>query len=423
MARLEAPQKLNICITTQKFPLLGRADNFGFLWPISKGLIQKGHRVTVLSTESPQHSPEIQQEGVRAFFLKENQQYRGWNFQKEVEKKFTELHETDPFNILHSIDHSGLNIALKKEKFNIATAFDVNSIQMSQLFAILGMNRQTLSSLLATGINLAYKYLRTYFGYDRQVLKSADGVFVSSPIERVALERYYYYPDARIHTVPYGTDIIAHDDRNIEELRKKWNLSTYNQCIVTVSNMEELDEIKNLLLAFEKVVIKKPDLRFIIIGNGPMRTKIEYQIYSLALGSKVILTGAVNNMDLPDFIALSSVFINITANPSGFESSLFEAMMQKKIIIGSEISAITSVVQDGIDGFLVRPADINSISKLMFNIFNGQIDVSQIGLNAQKKIADFFDSKKMIDATLKAYARILWQSGIYNKSKIPHYWT
>lgn len=399
--------KLNICITANYFPIIGRASDFGFLWPIAKKLVELGHSVTVLSSESPQHLPEINREGVQMYFLKEGAKSYGWNFEEAVEKKFNELHNKKPFHVLHSIDHSGIRVAMNKKKYRVATIFDVNATQMAQLFAIVGMNKQTSRSILKTGINLMYKYLRTYWGQDRAILKHSDGVFVSSPMERIVLERYYYYPDARIHTVPYGIDMNPHENINLEEIRRKLNLNTYNQCVVTVSDMEDVDDMRNILLAFEKVVIKKPDLRLIVLGHGPRRHDIEYMIYNLALGNKVILTGAVNNTEMPDYIALSDVFININPNSTGFEASLLDAMLQKKVIIGSEISAMFSIVEDGIDGFLIRPADVYYLAQLLSDILNGQIDKQTIGEKAQKKVADLFDTKKMVMATLDAYRALV----------------
>lgn len=401
------PEKLNICITANYFPIIGRASDFGFLWPISKKLVELGHNVTVLTAESPQHITETKKEGVQVYFLREGVRNRDWDFEEAVEKKFVELHKRQPFHVLHSVDSSGIRVATKKKEYGIATIFDVNATQMAQLFAIVGMNKQTTRSILKTGINLLYKYLRTYWGVDRKILKHSDGVFVSSPMERFVLERYYYYPDARIHTVPYGIDIVPREDINLDNIRKRLGLNSYNQCVVTTTDMEELDEMRSILNAFEKVVIKKPDLRLIVLGHGPRRHEIEYMIYNLALGNKVILTGAVNNADVPDYIALSDIFININPNTTGFEASLLEAMLQKKVIIGSVVSAMFSIVDDGADGFLIRPADINHLAQLLFSILNGQIDTLAIGEKAHKKVGDLFDTKKMVMATIDAYRTLV----------------
>jgi UDP-N-acetylmuramate dehydrogenase len=47
------------------------------------------------------------------------------------------------------------------------------------------------------------------------VLLKGHGPTIKQEVERIILERYYYYPDAKIHTVPYGIEMIPHDDNNI----------------------------------------------------------------------------------------------------------------------------------------------------------------------------------------------------------------
>jgi len=89
--------------------------------------------------------------------------------------------------------------------------------------------------------------------------------------------------------------------------------------VVTVTDMSEMREIRSLLQAFELVAIKKPSARLIIVGFGPRLKEIEYEVLQLALGGRVIFTGAVKNQDVPDYIALSDVYINISSRTSGFE--------------------------------------------------------------------------------------------------------
>jgi glycosyltransferase involved in cell wall biosynthesis len=48
---------------------------------------------------------------------------------------------------------------------------------------------------------------------------------------------------------------------------------------------------------------------------------------------------------------------------------MVEAMAQKKIIIGSEMSPTSDLIADGKDGFLIRPADSDYLSQLLLNIF------------------------------------------------------
>lgn len=408
------PTKLNICLVTKKFPIFGRAAEYSFLWPIAKGLASREHEVTVIADESPTRSAEVTNDGVRAIYISENSQLSRYNFKKAARIKFADLHREKPFHIVHSLDSSGAEIAQFKKQYKVASTIDVKATQMAQLFAIQGMSQENLGSLLRTDFSITYKFLRTYFGGDRKLLKSADGVFVTSPHQRIVLERYYMYPDSRIYTVPYGIEIgdLTPKEKS-EALRDELKLPKDGNAVVTITDMSELEEIKNLLLAFEKVAIKKNDSRLIIVGNGPKRKEIEYEVYMLALGSKVIFTGAVNNQDLADYIGLADVFVNLSTRTTGFEASMLEAMAQKKVVIGSEVSAMANIIEDGIDGFLIRPADVHWLSQLLIHIFTGQIMTVEIGDRARRKIINLFDTTKMVDETINAYFKILKRTKMY----------
>lgn len=404
------PEHLNICMTSYKFPISDRTSEYGFLFPIAKGLVQAGHKVTVISSQANATSFELEKDGVKVYYIDPKLQRRT-SFPTEVRRKFGELHKINRFDIIHSLDSCGAPIAKRRKLYKVATAFDVRGTQLSQLFSILSMKRESLSSMLKTDFVMAYKYLRTFWGGDRKILKSADAVFVSSPAERLALERYYYYPDARMFTVPYGVQFKSEINiQSIEAICKKYDLTSDNQCVVTISDMTSIDSLKNILKAFQKVAIKKPDSRLIILGDGPLMHDLEYEVYSLALGNKVILAGAVSNEEIHDYISIGQVFVNLSSRSTGFEPSLLVAMSQGKTIIGSEVSAISSIVEDGIEGFLVRPADIQTLSQLILDIFRGQLNTDEIGKRASLKVKDLFDTDKMVKTTIDAYKKILNRS-------------
>lgn len=416
------PESLNICLVGSRFQILSRRSDHGFLWPIARGLARRGHQVTVLSTTSPIGKAEVVREGVRTFYLEEGLRHQGQSYFEELAlRKFTQLHAEKPFHILHGLDHSAYRIARLKHQFKIAVAYDVEATQMSQLFSILGMGQETVASLLTTALAVTYKFLTTYFGGDRQLLETADGVFVTNPQQRVLLERYYLYPDFHTYTVPYGIEIgdLSPKEKSAE-LRKTLSIPENAHVAVTISDMTELAEIKNILLAFERVAIKKPNAYLLIVGNGPLFKRIEFEILNLALGNRVLMTGALKSTDILDYVLLADVFVNLSARTTGFEPSMIEAMAQKKVIIGSEVSPIGQIIEDGVDGFLLRPADIESLAHLMIEIFSGALATQEIGEKARQKVVDLFDTQKMIVSILDAYQKILRKTGYYKHSPSLH---
>lgn len=411
------PDTLNICLTSHRFPILSRATDHGFLWPIARGLAKEGHKVTVLAATSPLKKPEVVRDGVRVFFLHEGaKNLSHMSFQMAVRQRFMQLHKEDPFHLVHSIDKSGYRIGLRKEELKVAMAYDVEATQMSQLFAILAMKQETLGSMLTTALATAYKFLTTYYGGDRRLLSTADGIFVTNPQQRIILERYYLYPDFHTYTVPYGIELgdLTPKEKSLE-LRKKLGIPENSHVAATITDMTDVQEVLPLLRAFEKVAIKKPNSYLILVGNGPKFKEIEYHVLNLALGSRVIMTGAVPSTEIEDYIVLGDVFVNMGSRTTGFEPSTLEAMAQKKVVLGSEVSPIANIIEDGRDGFLLRPADVDSMSNLLVEIFSGTMPADEIGERARQKVVDLFDTPKMVQATVDAYRKILLNTGMYKK--------
>ncbi|HRO66933.1 MAG TPA: glycosyltransferase family 4 protein [Pseudobdellovibrionaceae bacterium] len=415
MAKPRVPDSLHICLVGQRFQILSRATDSGFLWPIAKGLAQQGHKVTVISNRSPLGREEVERDGVKAYYLQEGSSpYSGMSFTNAAYQKFLELHRQEPFHIVHSLDDSGRRIGRHRKELKIAMAYDVEATQMSQLFSILGMSQETAGSLLTTYAALTYKFLTTYFGRDRKLLKTADGMFVTNPQQRFLLERYYLYPDLHTYTVPYGAEFGEFSSRETPgELRKKWNLPDHAQIAVTLSDMNEVRELIPLLRAFEKVAIKKPNAYLVLLGTGPNYKRIEYEVLSLALGSRVLLPGAVKSSELIDSIFMGDVFINLSSRSTGFEPSVLEAMANKKVLIGSEVSPLSNLIEDGVDGFLIRPADSESLANLLLEIFAGSLPAQEIGERARRKVLDYFDPQKMVRSTIDAYQKILIRRGLF----------
>jgi 1,2-diacylglycerol 3-alpha-glucosyltransferase len=405
--------RLNICLITKKFPYPGRGGEENYLWPMARGLADRGHDVTVLTWQNPRGRSEIITQHFRAFFLGErNSEKKGSlnyrQFPTHAYRKFNELHAAKPFQIVHSLDESGYLIGRERKRQKFIMAYDVSATQMAQLFSILGMAQETLGSLLTTAFALCYKFLTTYLTSDRRILRTADGMFVATPQQKIMLERYYMYPDLKTYLVPYGMDFIETELRTPpESLRLSLNLPEHAQIVVTQTDMTEFEEVSNLLRAFQKVSVKKPNARLVIIGNGPLKREIEFACLNLVLGNKTVFTGTLGGEEIIDMIALSDIYVNLSSRTSGFEPTMLEAMGQKKTVIGSELSPIATIIEDGQNGFLVRPADIDTLTDIITRLLNNELSLTATGEKAHQKVLDLFNVDKMVDSLLGAYGQLV----------------
>jgi glycosyltransferase involved in cell wall biosynthesis len=252
--------------------------------------------------------------------------------------------------------------------------------------------------------------------HDRTILDSADGIFVTTPQQRMVLERYYMYPDFHTYTVPYGINLGDLTPKSeSENFKSKLNIPENAQVVLANSDFTSTHEVKPILKAFEKLVLKKPNTYLLLLGNGPQWKQVEFQMLNLALGSRVIMPGEVVAEDMLECILASPIYIDLSSRSTGLEPSLIEAMAQKKVVIGSELSPISEVIEDKVDGFLVRPADVETLSSLLDGIISGGINREQIGEKARQKIIDVFNRNRMIESLINAYRQILINSGRFKQ--------
>lgn len=364
--------------------------------------------------------PELTIDGVHIQFLSELKKVKNiLEFPKLAAQAFAQEHAKKPFHLMHSLSRDGLYLAEQRRRLRFATAFDVQSTSMSQLFSFIGMSEDTPSSKIKNGLQISYTFLKNYLQKDRQLLHASDGLFVTSPQQQLILDRYYLYPQTRIFTIPYAIDLQDLSVRQKSEiLRQKMNIPLNCKVAVTVTDMTEKNEMIHILRAFQKVAVKKPNSRLIVVGSGPHFKTIEFEMLNLALGSKVVFVGNVPPYEVPDYIDLADVYINLSSRSDNFESMTFEAMAQQKIVIGSEVSPIAYMIESLRDGFLIRPADTASLCELLIDIFSYPENYSVIGHNAREKVLRLFDLRKMVVQTVDAYQQILKLTHWYKKPPV-----
>lgn len=290
---------------------------------------------------------------------------------------------------------------------------------MAELFSIMSENSGTLRSQIKTSLRVGFRFFQSYFLKERSLLQTADGVFTTTPQQRTILERYFLYPDYHTYTVPYGINLGDLTEREQSgNFKMRLQLPDDARIILAVSDFTNALELNPLLQAFEKVVLKNSNCYLIIIGDGPQWKSVEYQMLKLVLGSRVIMPGPIGATELLNYISLCSVYVNLSSRSTGLEPSMIEAMAQKKIVIGSELSPISEYITEKENGFLVRPADEKTLIQLLSAVIE-QEDVEsfkQIGEKARQKVVESFDRQKMIESLIQSYYEILKKWGKLNSA-------
>jgi phosphatidyl-myo-inositol alpha-mannosyltransferase len=107
--------------------------------------------------------------------------------------------------------------------------------------------------------------------------------------------------------------------------------------------------------AFARLAGERPDLRLIVVGDGPDRREVA--TLPASVRERVTLLGAIPNIDIPPYLRACDLYLGASIGGESFGMVLVEAMAAGLPIVASRIPGYVEVVRDGVDGVLVRPGD------------------------------------------------------------------
>jgi glycosyltransferase involved in cell wall biosynthesis len=118
----------------------------------------------------------------------------------------------------------------------------------------------------------------------------------------------------------------------------------------TVTRLHDSKGNSYLVDAARTVVDRRPDARFVLVGEGPLRPALEAQARALGLGDRFVFAGFAK-----DVARVVSAF-DISAFPSLWEGTpltVFEALAMGKAIVATDADGLVDVLSDGRDALIV----------------------------------------------------------------------
>ena len=150
----------------------------------------------------------------------------------------------------------------------------------------------------------------------RRRLKKAACVIAPTKKVQQSLESYRLVPP--IEVIPSGINLEQHKTRipKAERLSMRQKLEIPNDAFVLI-NLGRLGGEKNLgelIRYFSVAHSSNPNLRLMIVGDGPARNDLEKLSESLGLSKKVIFTGMVDPKQVHYYYQLGDLFVSASTS-------------------------------------------------------------------------------------------------------------
>lgn len=170
-----------------------------------------------------------------------------------------------------------------------------------------------------------------------------------------------------------------------------------------VGNVAQLVDHKDhaTLLRAAAIVLKaKPDCRFLICGDGPLRESLAGLATSLGIGEHVIFAGF--RADLDALVPCFDIFC-LSSHLEGLGTSVLDAMCFSRPVVATRAGGIPDAVVDGETGRLAEPRDPEGLARALLETLGSPSIRERYGASGRARFEKEFTSAAMVQATLAAY--------------------
>jgi glycosyltransferase involved in cell wall biosynthesis len=221
-------------------------------------------------------------------------------------------------------------------------------------------------------------------------------------------------PD-RIITFPWGVDIdhfTPQYESTLPTIRDSLGWGKDNFVLLSTRSWSPLYGVEDLARAFVRVAQDVPEMRLLMLGNGPLSPEIHRIFMSANMIDRVHFPGQVSREDLPAYYRAADLYIS-TSHSDGTSISLLEALACATPVLLSDIPGNREWVfpsplgrgarGEGDVGWLFRDGDVDSLSEGIIHAWKSRSQLPAMGQAARQMAEARADWDKNFPQLFEAY--------------------
>lgn len=155
-----------------------------------------------------------------------------------------------------------------------------------------------------------------------------------------------------------------------------------------------LDPVKGVALLIEAVIEllpKWPDLRLVLVGDGPGRRQLEDELRHRDATEHFEVRGWAGADAVRDEIVRARALV-LPSFAEGLPVVLMEAMALGRPVVATAVGGVSELVDPGVNGWLIAPGSVDALTTALDAVLEAEPDVlSRMGQAAAQAVRDRHD--------------------------------
>jgi len=227
---------------------------------------------------------------------------------------------------------------------------------------------------------------------DRYTLKNADRIIAVSKAGRNHLiDRCRAVPDKTV-LVYNGID-LSRFDRTQTSPRNLWNIPEDVPVVGACAQLTENKGWKDFLRAFVMLRERIPQIRGMIIGDGPLREELEKHVRKAGLEDAVIFTGNLKRVEMA--LQCLDLFLFLS-HREGLSVAVIEALACGLPCVVTDVGGAKEQVEQGKNGYVVPRGDVSKATEHAEYLLNNKDLLYKTGRVSREICEKRFDVSRMV---------------------------
>jgi glycosyltransferase involved in cell wall biosynthesis len=209
---------------------------------------------------------------------------------------------------------------------------------------------------------------------------------------------------SRFEVLVHGIDPRSITDavHDRAETRRALGIADDEVVSLTVANLRRNKDYPTLLEAARLAVSREPRLRFLSVGQGPLRADLEALHAASGLGDRFTFLGF--RRDIPSLMAAADVFTLSSAH-EGLPVAVMEAFAMGLPVVATSVGGVPQQVRDGLEGRIVAPGDPAALAGALIELAQDETLRARMAAAAQRRSSEY-DIRRAVRAQERVYGEL-----------------
>lgn len=249
---------------------------------------------------------------------------------------------------------------------------------------------------------------RIYLIIERLLASVTDCIVCISEAEEHSAKKKHVDDGKKLQLIPNGIDIEAVRLAKAKE-RKEFGMNDDDYIVGMIGRLTPQKAPDTFIRAAKLIKEKIPKATFVIVGGGEMSDEITG--YASENDLHLYITGWTD--EAYTYLKTFDVAL-LLSRWEGFGLAIVEYMAAEKNVVATRIDAIPTLVDDGIDGLLVKVDSPEDVCEKVVWLYNHSKEAAIMRKAALQKVYEKFDIQRVADQHI-----VMFKSICYAKDNMP----